>query len=741
MVAVVTIVTIATIVTNVLAQSLGVVRFTVSSQAAVDSVRRLGVDIVEVHARADRGADVVAVVGSPERLALAARGLVVNDVQRSPDAQAQDALRQLRGAAAYTVYRDYDDPARGIAAYLRSLPATHPNIASVDSIGATYEGRPILAVKIGPPGDDPNRPNVIYLATYHAREWASTEMALRLVVWLADSLPFKPGGSNLLQGRDTWIIPVANPDGYQYTFSTERLWRKNRQPNGDGTFGVDLNRNHNGFWGYDDLGSSRQPSSEVYRGPSVSSSPEVQVIEAFHRAHPPSVAVSYHTYTGTVLYPWSHANGVRTGDDAIFRALAGNDISPAIRDSIPGSVNTYYHPGPGWNLYVVNGDYTSYAYRAFRAAAFTVELTSGCCVNGAYYGFEFPDSEPLLERMFRDNLPFALGLLSAAGNTTQSTIPPGVPPASVQLESVWPDLRALIDVPAPPGGAAVDVATDSGEVSLIFAQRDTLGTGRRYVRMSTGSTIIDEQRATRLPIDGVGAEILARDGAEHAATGWTGFALESPGYRSDHAWHGYQDTLVSPPLQVQGRTALVLYFWTRHYGSLFAQQQRGRIEVSPNNGSTWTQVGQIVGAGPDWYPVALPLTGVATGSATLRVRFIAESLDWSIDDVALTAADPVITRLFGSRQNARAPSLDINANPVTSAPLVLRWAPAAGTTRVDVFSVTGTRVAGVTMSADPGRWDWDLTTSTGARVANGAYYLVLIQGDGTRIQRRVLVAR
>ena len=66
---------------------------------------------------------------------------------------------------------------------------------------------------------------------------------------------------NLLDTRELWFMPVANPDGYQYTFDVERLWRKNlRDNNGDGQItvgdGVDLNRNYDERWNYDNEGSS-----------------------------------------------------------------------------------------------------------------------------------------------------------------------------------------------------------------------------------------------------------------------------------------------------------------------------------------------------------------------------------------------------------------------------------------------------------------------------------------------------
>ncbi len=723
---------------RLIAQSLATVRFTVGSSAAVDSVRGLGIDLVEVRPRSDRRVDLVAVITPRDRDLLASRGWPAVDLAPAPQAAALEARRAQLGARAFTVYRDFDDPVRGVAAYLRAFAASHANV-TVDSIGASTEGRPILIAKIGAPTDDPSRPNVLFMATYHAREWAATEMALRLLQYLADSLPAQPAGNALLAGRDVWVLPVANPDGYQFTFTGDRLWRKNRRPNGDGTFGVDLNRNHTAYWGYDNAGSSALTGSEIYRGPSAASEPEIRAVEAFHRAHPPVASISYHTYTGAVLYPWGHANGLRTGDDAIFRALAGTDLAPAIPDSLPGSANTYYHPGPGWHLYPTNGEYTEYAYRTFRTAAFTVELTAGCCVGGHAYGFSFPDDDALLGRMASDNIPFALTLLREASNLTANAAFPGAAGAVPQFESVWPELRVLLDI-STQLDAPVDVAIDSGVVGHILAPRDSLGIGRRFMRRTTHDFLLRDTRAVRLPLERMSAEILMREGAELPTTAWLGFRRTAGGFEGEFAWNGYLNTLVSPPIPVAGRTNLTLVFWTKHGGSVFLQTSRGRVQVSGNNGTTWTEVADVVGAAPEWYPIATPLGAVAAGASTLRLRFIAEGMDWWLDAVTITASDGTVGRLL-TTASARAPTIETSANPVRDAPVTLRWPASTGTTQVDVFSLTGTRVASVALSPDSGRWAWDLTTENGGRIANGAYFVVVTQADGTRMRRRLLVAR
>src|SRR5690606_33739531 len=101
------------------------------------------------------------------------------------------------------------------------------------------------------------------------------------------------------------FIPVVNVDGYQYTWDVERLWRKNRRRNNDGSYGVDLNRNWPYAW--KGPGGSDIPSSETYRGPSPGSELEVSSIIRYFNTTPNIViAVDYHSYSQLILRPWQY---------------------------------------------------------------------------------------------------------------------------------------------------------------------------------------------------------------------------------------------------------------------------------------------------------------------------------------------------------------------------------------------------------------------------------------------------
>jgi murein tripeptide amidase MpaA len=187
-----------------------VVQLPIAGRSSLDSLARLGFEVADV--RRIAGVLNAIIVVSPETEArLTQRGYRATPpaLARVPTAVAEDTFR---------TFHSFDNPGNGIRATLVAWAAADTQI-HVDSVGASYEGRPILAVKIGSGSDDPGRPNVLFMATHHAREWISTAVAMKLIRWLADS------GGAALTTHDVWVIPVENPDGYQYTFTNERYWR------------------------------------------------------------------------------------------------------------------------------------------------------------------------------------------------------------------------------------------------------------------------------------------------------------------------------------------------------------------------------------------------------------------------------------------------------------------------------------------------------------------------------------
>ena len=639
--------------------------------------------------------------------------------------------RVTTGPAADTsrMFPSFDRPGDGIRATLAAWAAADPLI-HVDSIGASYEGRPILAVKIGPPDDSPARPNVLFLATHHAREWIATAIAMKLIRWLADS------AGSTVASHDVWVIPVENPDGYQYTFTNDRYWRKNRRPNADGTFGVDPNRNYPAFWGVDDRGSSGVQFAETYRGASAGSELETQAVMAFHAIHRPVLALSYHSYSGLILYPWGFRSGALPPDLARFQALAGTDLAPAILSGGPEESLDRYHPGPAWHLYPTNGEYTDWAYRAHGTIAFTVELTSGCCANSLGYGFEFPDDSARVEQVFRDNLPFALSLIAASSDLARAPGVTGATPAKQEFTALWPEAWLSLDVdqPAP---AALTLRTRVGGLSARAMVVDSLGRGT--LRTVWRSDVqLDGVRALQAEGTGITGELITIAGAEPLDPVWRGWRRDTIRVAGQYSWYtpaSAKDTLLSPSIDLRGRGAVWLQFWTRHLGSTFTPDLRGTVQFSPDSGHTWSDVAVIVGEGSNWYPVRVDLPQ-ATDAPGARVRFISRNLTWWIDAVGF-ASD--ISMAFVQAQAAS--PMEFSENPVRNDQVVISWpAPTpAADANLEAYTFTGERIFNATIAAPSNEYVWDLTLGT-RRVVNGAY-IIVVQVGGQRYRRRLFVDR
>lgn len=269
--------------------------------------------------------------------------------------------RGLHGAAESPLAQpglgDYHTVAEA-AAEMAAYAASHSTIARLDTIGTSLEGRPILAMKISDNvGVDEAEPEVLIVGCHHARELMSVEIPLYVMRRLLDGAATDPVLASLVADREIWIIPIVNPDGHAYVEAhsggqSDGWWRKNRRPNADGSFGVDLNRNYGTFWGYDNIGSSPTPASDIYRGTGPFSEPETAAIRDFMATRTFHTSLSFHSYGSLVLYPWGYGR-FDTPDHPIFLALGD---SMALQ-------NGYRAGNPKSNaIYVTNGDMDDWVY-------------------------------------------------------------------------------------------------------------------------------------------------------------------------------------------------------------------------------------------------------------------------------------------------------------------------------------------------------------------------------------------
>src|SRR4051812_14860996 len=388
-----------------------------------------GIDVSGSH-RVATGIELNMVLDQEQADRLRDRGVEL-ELTRVKGGQTVQEFAAAQAAGGFNVWRSYDE-AGGIRDQLYAAARNNPQLVKLEVLGHTAQGREIIAVKLtqGARGQrDGSRPAVLYSATQHAREWIATEVDRRLMNHFIDRWRANDRGvRKLLQSTELWVVLVANPDGYQYTFDHERLWRKNlRDNNGDGQTqvgdGVDPNRNFPNHWGYDEEGSSSIPSSDTYRGPAPMSEPETTAMVGLLDRIGFAFQVNYHSAGQWLLYAEGWQTGTPTEDDPIYYAMSGNLDAPAIAD---------FHPGLSSDvLYVTNGETTDYAHVSTGALAWTPELSEGC--EGC--GFVFPDDDALVQAEFERNLPFADSVARSAGDPDDPKTVTGIKTKPFYLDS------------------------------------------------------------------------------------------------------------------------------------------------------------------------------------------------------------------------------------------------------------------------------------------------------------------
>jgi hypothetical protein len=265
-----------------------------------------------------------------------------------------------------------------VAAEVAAVAAARPDIVSRFSIGKSYQGRDIWAVKISDNVTlDEDEPEVMFDGTHHADEHMATEMTLHILHWLVDGYGPDPRITNIVDSREVWIVFVVNPDGAEYDISGGRFhyWRKNRQPTpGSSYIGTDLNRNYGYHWGGGGRTSSN-PQAITYRGPAPFSSPEDRAMRDFMASRVVNgrqqirTAMTFHEYGRLVMWPYGYTLTNVPLDMTAQDQLALSIIGKAMARS------NGYTPQQASDLYVSSGTSRDYQYGVYRIFSYTFELS------------------------------------------------------------------------------------------------------------------------------------------------------------------------------------------------------------------------------------------------------------------------------------------------------------------------------------------------------------------------------
>ncbi|CAL8296858.1 unnamed protein product [Boreogadus saida] len=312
--------------------------------------------------------------------------IMIRDLQVALDEEAEEMDAATRAveprntdAFDYSRYHTIEE----IYNFQDMLVSENPNLVSKIVIGRSYEGRPINVLKFSTGGT--SRPAIWLDTGIHAREWVTQASGTWFAKNIVDTYGKDQALTAILDKMDIFLEIVTNPDGFAYTHSKNRMWRKTRKPNpGSSCVGVDPNRNWDA--GFGGPGASASPCSELYRGPSANSESEVKAIVDFVKSHGNIKAfVSIHAYSQMLLYPYGFTK-TPARDQGELHELAKKAIT-----NLASLYGTRYRYGSIINtIYQASGGSIDWTYDQGIKYSYAFELR-----DTGRYGFILPANQIL----------------------------------------------------------------------------------------------------------------------------------------------------------------------------------------------------------------------------------------------------------------------------------------------------------------------------------------------------------
>jgi hypothetical protein len=353
-----------------------------------------------------------------------AKSVLENVLKTKPSlAECQAAIESWENArfeganAWFEEYHNYD----AIVTWYQKLASENPDLVSyVERIGTSYQGLDMPAVHITA-SSDPQR-KIYFQCQIHAREWISGAVCMYVVNQLVSRYTdgSDPKVTEILNSAEFIVVPFVNPDGYVYTWTTDRMWRKNRRTvesqinSPQHCVGVDINRNFPEGWRLGGKSSPRE-CSEDYGGPSPVSEVETENIINYWKSNGPIVgAIDWHSYGQLILHPWAWTKTDTRHDSTI------KDLGDEMANIILKVHGSNYTSEKSIDLYQCYGIATDWFYSddassnngGFRAAAYVIELRDKGGISGK--GFALPADQiiPTGEEVFPAILHFASFLVA-----------------------------------------------------------------------------------------------------------------------------------------------------------------------------------------------------------------------------------------------------------------------------------------------------------------------------------------
>ncbi|KAL2152219.1 hypothetical protein VTH82DRAFT_5403 [Thermothelomyces myriococcoides] len=386
-----------------------VVRLTVGEDVAKvsDIISRLGLETWKGKVRAGAVADVVIPPSKISAFVNETAGMEA--VTMHEDLGASIAAEStfhtyVAGSANETWFESYhslDDHVQ----FLNDLQEQFSSQSEIVSSGKSLNGRDITGIHFwGQSGK--GKPAVVFHGTVHAREWITTMVVEYIAYYLLNNQD-SAEIAGFLDKYDFIFFPFVNPDGFAYTQTDDRLWRKNRQStSGSSCLGHDINRNWDFKWDVSG-GASTNPCAQDFRGSEPADAPETQALAAFlqktQQSQGVKLYIDWHSYSQLFMTPYGYSCTDVAPNNSELQSLA-RGAAAAIRE-VHG---TSFQTGPICStIYKATGNSVDYVSDVIGADyVFTAELR-----DTGRYGFVLPANQmyPAARR---------LGLVSATCSRT-----------------------------------------------------------------------------------------------------------------------------------------------------------------------------------------------------------------------------------------------------------------------------------------------------------------------------------
>ncbi|KAG9348879.1 hypothetical protein JZ751_029196 [Albula glossodonta] len=304
--------------------------------------------------------------------------VLLQNTQELIEKQTANVSSDPRSSMSY--YERYH-PLEDIYLWINRTTHQYPDMVQPILIGSSFEKRPLWVLKLsGKRGNQPKRAMWIDCGI-HAREWISHAFCLWFVQYSIDFYNQIPDMTEILDSMDIYVLPVMNPDGYKYTWTKNRMWRKNRSKHpGNYCIGTDLNRNFDANWCT--MGSSHRSCDDTYCGLFPESEPEAEAVANFLRSHKHDMKLylSIHSYSQMLLFPYSCS---------YQEAANHNELNEMVKEAAMNIRKYYrnqYKYGAGAKtIYLAPGGSDDWAYNLGIEYSFTFELQ-----DKGRYGFLLP---------------------------------------------------------------------------------------------------------------------------------------------------------------------------------------------------------------------------------------------------------------------------------------------------------------------------------------------------------------